>query len=63
MERDGGRSEHVPRVVYETLKQWKLLNSLFYKLKWLQMLTGGPNYIMIRRGMFGKVHGHGVKEI
>ena len=45
-----GRSEHVPRVVYETLK-------------WLQMLTGGPNYIMIRRGIFGKVHGHGVKEI
>ena len=24
----GERSEHVPRVVYETLKQWKLLNSL-----------------------------------
>ena len=27
------------------------------------MLTGGPNYIMIRRAIFGKVHGHGVKEI
>ena len=25
------------------------------------MLTGGPNYIMIRRAIFGKVHGHGVK--
>ena len=24
----GERSEHVPRVVYETLKYWKLLNSL-----------------------------------
>ena len=27
------------------------------------MLTGGPNYIMIRRAIFGKVHGHRVKEI
>ena len=27
------------------------------------MLTRGPNYIMIRRAIFGKVHGHGVKEI
>ena len=27
------------------------------------MLTGGPNYLMIRRAIFGKVHGHGVKEI
>ena len=27
------------------------------------MLTGGPNFIMIRRAIFGKVHGHGVKEI
>ena len=26
--RGGERSEHVPRVVYETLKYWKLLNSL-----------------------------------
>ena len=24
----GGRSEHVTRVVYETVEQWKLLNSL-----------------------------------
>ena len=24
---------------------------------------GGPNYIIIRRAIFGKVHGHGVKEI
>ena len=24
----GQRSEHAPRVVYETLKIWKLLNSL-----------------------------------
>ena len=28
-----------------------------------QMLTGSPNYIMIRRAIFGKVHGHGVKKI
>ena len=27
------------------------------------MLTGSPNYLMIRRAIFGKVHGHGVKEI
>ena len=27
------------------------------------MLTGGPNYLMMRRAIFGKVHGHGVKEI
>ena len=27
------------------------------------MLTGGPNYMIIRRAIFGKVHGHGVKEI
>ena len=27
------------------------------------MLTGGPNYMMIRRAIFGKVHGRGVKEI
>ena len=31
-EKEGGegveRSEHVPRVIYETLKQWKLLNSV-----------------------------------
>ena len=27
------------------------------------MLTEGPNYIMIRRAIFGKVHGHGVKKI
>ena len=27
------------------------------------MLMGGPNYIIIRRAIFGKVHGHGVKEI
>ena len=26
----GQRSEHAPRVVYETLKIWKLLNSLLY---------------------------------
>ena len=26
------------------------------------MLTGGPNYIMIRTAIFRKVHGHGVKE-
>ena len=26
------------------------------------MLMGGPNYIMIRREIFGKVHGRGVKE-
>ena len=25
------------------------------------MLTGGPNYTMIRRAIFGKVHGHGVR--
>ena len=42
----------IPRVVYETLKWWKLLNSLL-----------GPNYMMIRRAIFGKVHGRGVKEI
>ena len=35
-------------------------NSLLQS-KQLQMLTGGPNYIMIRRAIFGKVHGHGVK--
>ena len=35
---------------------------VFYKSKQLQMLTAGPNYIMIRRAIFGKVHGHGVKE-
>ena len=27
------------------------------------MLTGGPNYIMIRKAIFAKVHGHGVKGI
>ena len=27
------------------------------------MLTEGPNYMMIRRAIFGKVHGRGVKEI
>ena len=27
------------------------------------MLTAGPNYIMIRRAIIGKAHGHGVKEI
>ena len=27
------------------------------------MLTGGPNYIMIKRAIFRKVHGLGVKEI
>ena len=27
------------------------------------MLKGGTNYTMIRRAIFGKVHGHGVKEI
>ena len=27
------------------------------------MLTGSRSYIMIRRAIFGKVHGHGVKEI
>ena len=26
------------------------------------MLTGGPNYMMIRRAIFGKVHGRGVKR-
>ena len=26
----GQRSEHAPRVVYEALKIWKLLNSLLY---------------------------------
>ena len=25
------------------------------------MLKGGTNYTMIRRAIFGKVHGHGVK--
>ena len=34
-----------------------------YKSKELQMLKGGTNYTMIRRAIFGKVHGHGVKEI
>ena len=37
--------------------------TVFYKSKYLKMLTGGPNCIMIRRAIFGKVHGHGVKEI
>ena len=27
------------------------------------MLKGGTNYAMIRRAIFGKVHGPGVKEI
>ena len=27
------------------------------------MLKGGPNYMIIRRAIFGKVHGPGVKEI
>ena len=27
------------------------------------MLRGGTNYTMIRKAIFGKVHGHGVKEI
>ena len=27
------------------------------------MLTGGPDYMMIRRAIFGKVNGRGVKEI
>ena len=27
------------------------------------MLTGGPNYMMIRRAIFGKVHARGVKVI
>ena len=27
------------------------------------MLKGGTNYTMIRRAIFGKVHGHGVNEI
>ena len=27
------------------------------------MLKGGTNYTIIRRAIFGKVHGHGVKEI
>ena len=29
----------------------------------MQMLKGGTNYTMIRRAIFEKVHGHGVKEI
>ena len=37
--------------------------TVFYKSKQLQMLTAGPNYIMIRRAIFGKAHGYGVKEI
>ena len=37
--------------------------AVFYKSKQLQMLTGGPNYIMIRRAIFEKVDGHGIKEI
>ena len=31
--------------------------------KYLQMLTGGSNYVMIRMAIFGKVHGRGVQEI
>ena len=57
----GGRrdlTEHVPRVVYETLKQLKLLNSLL-QIK----MVANDNYIMIRRAIFGKVLGDGVKEI
>ena len=27
------------------------------------MLMGSPNYMIIRREIFGKVHGRGVKEI
>ena len=37
--------------------------AVFYKSKQLQMLAGGPNYIMIRRAIFEKVDGHGIKEI
>ena len=37
--------------------------AVFYKSKQLQMLTEGPNYIMIRRAIFEKVDGHGIKEI
>ena len=29
----------------------------------LQMLTGGPKYMQIRKAIFGKVHGRRVKEI
>ena len=42
----------------ETAKQ-----SSIYKSKYLQMLKGGTNYTMIRSVIFGKVHGHGVREI
>ena len=36
-----GRSEHVPRVVYETLKSWKLLNSLL-RIKIVANAYGRP---------------------
>ena len=42
----------------ETAKQFSI-----YKSKQLQMLKGGTIYTMIRRAIFGKVHGHGVNEI
>ena len=44
------------------IKAMQTVIIVFYKSKQLQMLTAGPNYIMIRRAIFGKVHGHGVKE-
>ena len=45
----GERSEHVPRVVYETLKEWKLLNSL-QQIKIVANAYGRSNYIMIWKG-------------
>ena len=45
------------------IKAMETVMTVFYESKQLQMLTGGPNYIMMRRAIFGKVHGRGVKEI
>ena len=46
------------------IKAMKTVITVFYNQNTeLQMLTGGRSYIIIRRAIFGKVHGHGVKGI
>ena len=35
----------------------------FLKIRMVENASRGSNHIMVRRGMFGKVHDHGVKEI
>ena len=42
----------------ETVKQSSII-----QIKIVANAKGGHNYTMIRRAIFEKVHGHGVKEI